>query len=55
MTSNLCLGHHVFIGLQVDSEGLADFPLSVIQNLDLHHMLRLALFELHIYAHHKQS
>lgn len=50
MTSDLCFSHHVFIRLQVDSEGLADFPLSIIKDLDLHHMLHLPFFKLHIYT-----
>lgn len=48
MVSDLCLSHHILIRLHVNCESLTNLSLSIIENLDLHHMLCLTLFKLHI-------
>lgn len=48
MVSDLCLSHHILVRLHVNSESLTDLSLSIIQNLDLHHMLCLTLLKFHI-------
>lgn len=54
--SDLSFSHHVFIRLQVESEGFPHFSNSIKEDLHLHHMLLIPLFEFNVWTHtHKET
>lgn len=54
--THLSFGHHVLVGLQVESEGLPHLSDAVVQNVHLHHVLLVPCFEINFCTHaHKES